>query len=255
MTFIDTWDSDQPGAFWDSGLFWDVNIGPQPGDPTPYLDLVTSEHRSRARFMATLTTLIQTLVDDQVIIADMPHLFDLDSAIGDQEDKLGQWVGASRTLKVPLSGVYFTLDVDGLGLDQGVLQGPFDPNTYLTNLPDEAFRLLLRAKVLNNKWDGTTPSAYAIWAALFADSGLGILIQDTCQMHMILALTGPLPDILTLSLFLGGYLNVRPDGVAIDYYMTPGVPSTPYLGLDLESSVISGLDVGSFGFLNNGTGY
>src|ERR1039458_1627914 len=167
MTLISTWDSGQPGANWDVGLQLDVNVGPTPGDPTYYLRLVTSEHIDKPNFIATLTAVLQPLADVQVRLAGMPGIFDLDVAVGDQEDKTGQWVGISRELQEPLTGVYFSLDTVGLGFDQGTWKGPFDPSTYLTALPDDAYRLLLRAKILNNKWDGTIPGAYAAWAELF----------------------------------------------------------------------------------------
>ena len=54
MTFVDTWDSGQPKANWDSGLQWDVNVGLPSGSVAPWLSLVTSEHASKPNFMATL---------------------------------------------------------------------------------------------------------------------------------------------------------------------------------------------------------
>lgn len=250
MTFIDSWDSGQPGALWDVGLQWDVNVGPNSGSVGAYVNLVTSEHSDKPKFMTTLAAVLQGVADVQAVVASMPGLFDLDVAVGNQEDKTGQWVGVSRTLKVPLVGVYFTLGASGPGFGSGTWKGPFDPVDFLTNLPDEAYRLLLRAKVLNNKWDGTVPGAYAIWNALFAGTEFGILIQDYGNMHMLFALTGPTPDALTLALFLGGYLNVRPSGVQVDAYVTPTVADTPYFGFGVENASIAGFGVGAFGNFN-----
>jgi Protein of unknown function (DUF2612) len=255
MSFIDSWDSGQPAAFWDFGLQWDVNVGPAPGNVTPYLNLVTSEHRNKPNFIATLAGVLQSFADLQAVMATFPGLFDLDVAVGSQEDELGLWVGVNRNLSEPLLNVYFSLDSATLGLDQGSLQGPFDPTTGLIQLPDSIYRLLLEARIMNNSWDGTIPTAYAIWAALFEGTNFGILIQDLSNMHMIIAMTGAAPDPITLALFLSGELNVRPSGVMIDYYMTPDANGDPYFGLDAETSTICGLDVGAFGFLNNGTGY
>jgi len=83
----------------------------------------------------------------------------------------------------------------------------------------------------------------------------GILIQDLGGMHMLFALTGTPPSPLLLELYFSGDLNVVPAGVQADYYMTPDSNEDPYFGLDVENSVIAGLDVGGFGFLNNGSGY
>jgi len=255
MSFVDIWDSGLYGADWDSGLDWDTNIGPASGNITPYLNLVTSEHRNQPNFIATLSTLVQPLADLQVVMRSFPGLYDIDVAEGSQLDSVGEWVGISRNLNVPITGVYFSLDSATLGLDQGVLQGPFDPTTGLTQLPDSTYRQLLYAERANNSWDGTIPAAYEIWDTLFSGTGFGILIQDQSNMHMTLAMTGAAPDPLTLQLYLSGDLNVRPAGVMIDNYMTQDVALDPYFGLDANSSTVAGLDVGAFGFLNNGSGY
>lgn len=251
MTFIDSWDSGQPGATYDSGLQFDVNVGPTPGNVASYLALVTSEHADKPKFMAMLAMLLQPLCDIQALIQGMAALFDLDVAVGDQLDKVGEWIGISRVLREPIVGVYFTLGGIGPGFGDGIWKGPFDAVDFLTDLPDDAYRLLLRAKVLNNKWDGTIPSAYAIWNTLFQGTDFGILIQDYGNMHMVFALTGPTPDAVTLALFLGGYLNVKPAGVTIDGYVTPTVPNTPYFGFGVENASISGFGVGAFGNFNN----
>ncbi|MGC7970039.1 DUF2612 domain-containing protein, partial [Salmonella enterica] len=72
----------------------------------------------------------------------LPFDFDLDQAIGVQLDAVGEWVGISRNITVPLAGVYFSFDIAGLGFDQGVWKGPFDPDTGLTTLDDDTYRLL-----------------------------------------------------------------------------------------------------------------
>jgi hypothetical protein len=251
MTFIDQWDSGQPGATYDSGLQYDVNVGPSNGNVAPYLALVTSEHSDKPKFMTMLAMVVQPIADIQALIASLPAMFDLDLAVGPQLDILGQLIGVSRILREPLVGVYFTLGGTGPGFGVGTWKGPFDPDDFLTTLPDDAYRLLLRAKVLNNKWDGTIPSAYAIWEALFEGTDFGILIQDYGNMHMAFALTGPTPDAVTLALFLGGYLNIKPAGVTIDGYITPTEPDTPYFGFGVENASISGFGVGAWGNFNN----
>src|SRR4051812_17274628 len=125
--------------------------------------------------MATLTALIEPLVDAQTTAAEVEVVFDLDTALGDQLDQIGKWVGQSRILPLPLTNVYFSLDDATLGLDFGSLQGPFDSTTGLVTLPDEAYRNLLRATIIVNQWDGTIPGAYDAWDQLFAATGFNIL--------------------------------------------------------------------------------
>lgn len=246
---ISTWDSGQPGANWDSGLQWDVNVGPSDGDVQPYLDLVTSEHRDKPLFMAMIAAVCQPIVDTLAVISTLPQVFDLDLAAGTQLDVVGEWIGISRVLSVPLTGVYFSFDTAGVGFDEGTWKGPFDPDTALFSLPDDSYRLLLRATALNNSWDGTIPAAYAIWDVLFEGTGFELLIQDYGNMHMLFALLGPAPDAVTLALFTGGYLNDRPSGVRIDGYMTGSVPDTPYFGFDVQNDSIAGFDTGAWGTL------
>lgn len=246
---IDTWDSGAHGADWDSGLQWDVNSGPSFGDVAPYLELVTSEHNQQPKFVSMLAAVFQPIADIIFVTNSFPSLYDVDEAVGQQLDTVGLWVGVSRNVTVPLAGVYFSFDDPLLGFGQGTWFSSFNPISGLVVLDDPSYRILLRARIANNAWNGTIPGAYEVWNAAFTGTGIGILIQDLENMHMILALTGPIPDAVTLALFTGGYLNIKPAGVRIDAYLTPTVPSAPYFGFDLENSSISGFDVGAFGKL------
>lgn len=244
---VSKWDSNQPGARWDSGLQWDVNVGPSNGDTSPYLSLITSEYNQKPKFMDTVEGNVQPYADNIAAMRSMTMLFDIDQAVGDQLDITGKWIGVTRSVAVPLTGVYFSFDDSNLGFDRGTWFSSFNPVTGVVFLSDSAYRTLLRARIVNNQWDGTVPGAYSIWDTAFSGTGIGILVQDLGNMHMILALTGPVPDAVTLALFKGGYLNIKPAGVKIDGYLTPTVPSAPYFGFDTENTSISGFDVGAWG--------
>ncbi len=214
-----------------------------------YTSLITSEHNQRPRFMAMVTLLAQWAADRQNMLASIPGLYDIDNAVGSQLDAVGQWVGITRKLAVPLTNVYFSLDVAGLGLDQGVIQGPFDPTTGLVSLPDAQYRILLYATIAANNWGGTVPGAYAAWNTVFQPLGYQILIQDYQNMTMGIALIGVTPDPVTLALFKGGYLNLTPAGVGIAYYFEPSIVGAPLFGLDVENASIAGLDVGAMALI------
>ena len=214
-----------------------------------YTSLITSEHNQKPKFMAMVSLLAQWAVDRQNRLASIPALYDIDQAVATQLDAVGLWVGASRNLSVPLTGVYFSLDVAGLGLDQGVIQGPFDPTTGLVSLPDEQYRILLYATIAANNWDGTVPGAYAAFNTIFEPLGFSILIQDYQNMTMGIALIGPTPDAVTLALFKGGYLNLIPAGVGVAFYFQQSIPGVPVFGLDAENSSIAGLDVGALALI------
>lgn len=211
-----------------------------------YTSLITSEHNEKPRFMAMISLLGQWAVDRQNMLASIPGLFDIDDAVGQQLDWVGQWVGISRNLSIPLTGIYFSFDTAGLGFDQGTWLGPFDPTTGLVSLPDNAYRTLLYAVIAANNWDGTVPGAYTSWNTIFEPLGYSILIEDGQDMTMTVALIGPTPDAVTLALFTGGYLNLRPAAVGITFYYTQSVPNVPIFGFDAENPSISGFDVGAW---------
>lgn len=214
------------------------------GDPTPYLDLIASEHAGKARFRATVSLSVQPYVDQNAVLKLLPLDFDLDVAIGAQLDAVGLWVGRTRFLTVPLN-VYFSFDIDGLGFDQGVWKGPFDPTTGITRLADPAYRTLLRATIVSNQWDGSIPVAYRAWDLLFAGTGYSIFLQDYGDMSMAMALVGQPPDAVTLALFTTGELDLKPAGVRF-FHVLPTDYTVPFFGLDSETGAVSGLDVGAW---------
>ncbi|WP_143296080.1 DUF2612 domain-containing protein, partial [Burkholderia pseudomallei] len=131
-------------------------------DLTDYTVLITSEHSDKPRFMASVSALVQPLVEQMNVLESMPGKFDRDNVIGVQLDDVGLWVGVSRKIRTPLTGVYFSFDIAGLGFDQGTWKGPFDPDTGLTILDDDTYRLVIRAKIGANHWDGTLQQSAAI---------------------------------------------------------------------------------------------
>jgi len=250
---IENWD--QPGALWDSGLQWDVNSTPGYGDPTPWLKLITFPHYNKPKFMAMMRVLLQPLAD---VIYNLRHMvevdFDIDQAVGSQLDIIGQWVGRSRILEVPLQNVFFTLDT-GPGLDVGILRGPLDPTTELVNLPDPQYRILLYATIAANNWDGTVQGAYEAYAIIFGPGGYTLLIIDHQDMSMDLLLGGPAPDVVTKALFTQGYLSLKPEGVRVRNYIYSANSGTKIFALDAPpgSPIIGGLDGATLGVFVEGT--
>jgi hypothetical protein len=168
-------------------------------DLTYYTTKVTSEHNDKPNFMAMVSLLAQALVDEQKTLLSMPGLYDLDAAVGVQLDSVGEWIGLTRWVQVPFGG------------------------SSLQELDDQHYRILLRARIISNQWDGTVPDAYLAWSVLFAGTGLQVLIQDYDNMSMGLGLTGP-SDAETQALFLAGLLELKPSGVSVAYYIGPPPP-------------------------------
>ncbi|WP_241300982.1 DUF2612 domain-containing protein [Burkholderia cenocepacia] len=214
-------------------------------DLTEYTELITSEHSHKPRFMAVVATLVQPLVDQMNLIESMPGKFDLDVAVGDQLDTLGVWVGVSRKIRTPLTGIYFSFDIAGLGFDQGTWKGPFDPDTGLTVLDDDTYRLVIRAKIGANHWDGTLEQSAAILNSIF-DTDTHVFIEDHQDMSMTIGIAGKVPPATFLALLSGGYIPLKPEGVRVNYTVVTTVDGSPLFGFDMSNQLVAGFDAGAW---------
>lgn len=209
-----------------------------------YLALVPSANADQPNFMAMVAAFVQPFVDIQNAFAAMPGQFDLDDAIGAQLDAVGVRVGLSRDLSVPITGVYFALDTAGVGLDQGVLLGPFDPIDGLTSIDDDTYRLFLRIKIQANYWDGSFGQLQMILGAI-AGSGTFIFAQDNFDMTYTIGVAGIVPSALFVALLRQTNNWLRPAAVAVNLILVTSVSGAPIFGLDVENDYIAGLDVGA----------
>jgi hypothetical protein len=214
-------------------------------DEQDYLNLVTSEYQKQPNFNAMLSFMVAVQVQVQALLNSMITIFDLSTPpVGSQLDIIGEWVGVSRNVNIPISGVYFSWDGSNfaVGWDYGTWQ-PSNLPTSITTLPDDAYLNLIQATIAANNWDGTTTGAYQIWAKVFPQ--FIILIQDNCNMTYDLAIIGGIVDSLTLALITGGYIQLRPEGVAISEYFV-SIDTNPAFCWDVNSTNCKGWDQGSW---------
>ena len=210
-----------------------------------YIALITSEHFDKERFIATVGAGVEPLAQLQNVLFGLPEDFDIDTAVGAQLDALGIWIGRSRRIDTPLVGVYFTWDdIASDGWESGIWKGPFDPDSGLVDLPDDSYRVLLKAKIAANSWDGTIPGAYEIWATIFTNSHL--IIQDNQDMSMAVGIAGQPLSIVEQALLTNGYIPLKPAGVRVRYYAI--APAAGQLfGWDVDaSSALAGWDAGQW---------
>lgn len=210
-----------------------------------YLDLITSAWQNKPNFTAMISQLVAVPVQIQNLLASMVPIFDLSlPPVGNQLDIIGQWVGVSRNVPVPIMGVFFSWDGTDptVGWDQGSWQ-PYNAPVSITQLPDDAYLTLIRAKIAANGWDGTTNGAYAIWDRVFPQ--FTILIQDNQNMSYALAIIGGVVDSLTIALLVGGYIPLRPEGVEITEYFVSS-DTNPAFAWDLETTDLQGWNEGSW---------
>lgn len=205
---------------------------------------------SQPDFVAVMKALLQPLVDQQNVTNGIPALYDLDTAIGSQLDTTGQWIGPTRFVNVPITGLFFSFDIAGLGFDQGAWAPIVGGNTVLYPLPDDEYRLLLYAAVAANHWDGTVPGGERVLNQFWNPLGYSEYIIDHQDMTIAFLLVGPVPNAVTQSLYKNGYLDVVAAGVGVtNHYFAQGsggVPFTPLFGFDIEDAIIQGFDQGAW---------
>lgn len=214
-----------------------------------YLNLITSEYKDQPKFNAMVEFLVSLPVQVQSLMDEMsgnkaPSIFDLSlPPVGNQLDIIGQWIGISRNISVPVPGIYFTWDDTAEdGWDFGSWQ-PSTLPTAITVLPDDVYLNVILAKIAANNWDGTTEGAYQIWDRVFPEFKL--LIQDNCNMTYAVGIVGAIVDSLTLALLQQGYFQLRPEGVRItDFFVS--VDGNPAFAWDTENDLLQGWDEGSW---------
>ncbi|MEN4684767.1 DUF2612 domain-containing protein [Pantoea agglomerans] len=220
-----------------------------------YTDRITNYHRGKPLFVEHVDLSTRPLSDVSSAMYGLISAFDIDDAVGIQLDALGEWIGRSRIVSQPIAGVYFSFDTDGLGWDQGVWQGPYDPDSGFTSLSDDTYRIVLKAKIAINNWDGQNDSLPPILEAALVGSGLKMQIVDNQDMT-ISVWVFPETDISLVSQELiaaikQGYLTVKAAGVWAGDIQTPSIltPSvgTKFFGFDMDNEFIAGFDDGAWG--------
>lgn len=147
---------------------------------TRYVDRITPFFKSSANYVKTVGASLEPIAQLQDFIARIPSEFDIDYAVGAQLDIVGEWVGRSREIPVPVLAMWFSLDDRIRGLDAASWYVPgVSAGATITSLDDATYRRLLYAKIAANSWDGTASSARSILQSFFAPyTGTEIIVQD-----------------------------------------------------------------------------
>ena len=218
-----------------------------------YLQLIPSWNSDKVRFVNTLATLLQPMVDAQAMLAKLTSDFDIDTAIGVQLDMVGQWLGVSRWVTVPITDVYFSFDLadQHVGFDQGRWYvPPYDPITETKPLDDETYRKVLKFKAMANQWDGVPSTIVDPLNALFPDIAVNDLgdKRDGLMAEEVL-LPSSLSDLMVAVLVQDFF--IKPSGVRCTFYESTAV-GAPIFGLDVvwtaaRHTAIAGFDIGAWG--------
>lgn len=180
-----------------------------------YLNLLTSEYQTSPKLLAYGAVLLQPLDDISQCLLSFAAAIDIDLATGALLDLRGQIVGQSRTVGFqPSNGVSPVLD-------------------------DTTYRLLLKARIAQNHWNGQIDGLQAIWQQLFP--GGQIVIEDAQNMTATILVRGAFSSI-EQDLIRNGYIVPRPQAVLY----TISFAALPALGFDQNTSEVAGADLGHF---------
>ena len=207
-----------------------------------YKSLVTSQYQNSPKFLLWLQHLLRFLdnVSDcartfviEFALDEMWYFFDFTDEVGnvitdeegniiqfaifagaegDQLDILGELLGVSRYLD-------FDLTEGGSALD------------------DDNYRVLLKAKVIKNHWDGKIGSLYLSWRTIFPTGK--IVVQDNQDMTMTVILVGSFSQTI-VDLITNGLVVPKPEGVGINYIYG----TTPFFGFGQNDAYVAGFGTG-----------
>jgi len=159
-------------------------------DIATYLNRITSQHKTKSNYMSLVEARLQPLIDLARCLETFDEAFDLSTAVGAQLDIIGQYVGLGRKLS-------------------------FQPDGGMSPiLDDDLYRILLKAKISKNNWNGTATGMYQLWDNLFPEYAL--LIKDNQDMTMTVYTDMGTPDILE-QLIQHEYIVPKPMGVRFNY--------------------------------------
>jgi hypothetical protein len=180
-----------------------------------YIAKITQEHDEKPNFVATVTASVDPFVQVQNALLDIQSAFDVDTAIGDQLDTIGLWVGVSRKVPVPITGTFLTWNgtaETGWNGTYGLWYGSGDSLTQISVLGDSDYRSLIKGKIAANSWDGSIPGAYAILEQAFGLPG-AVSITDNQDMSQTVNVIGGMLTSVQTAMISQGMLPIKPAGV------------------------------------------
>ena len=188
-----------------------------------YLDGIESQHQSKPKFMAMLKAILEKIDDARQLLLDVYAAFDIDSAIGKQQDILGELIGADRR---------YVQTEDAMSSEV---------------LEDESFRHVMQMQVVANQWDGTYESFVEIWNRTVGDDVYSVCI-DNQDMSMDMHINGDLPLDL-IRLIFRGYFIPKPGGVrlTIQYHERDTGVAQTYALTSVTGIIQTGLQATAYG--------
>lgn len=251
-----------------------------------YTELISNYHAGKPKFVKHVDLSTRPLIDVSGSVSGLISAFDIDTGVGAQLDILGKWIGVARTVAAPISGVFLEWDKERVGWDQGIWLGPYQSSDAITYLSDDVYRVVLKARVGINNWNGQNGTLPDILETALAGTGIKMIILDNQDMTIsvlividseyLMSVTdrlifdsgmnrGPfisLPDDYTPSRYdinpidklpaefvfvvRAGLLTVKASGVRVRETVTPS-NGYKFFGFDVENDYIAGFESGAWG--------
>lgn len=181
----------------------------EPDNNEKYLNLITSEFESRPLYYKFVDTFLKKVSDTVNCLNTFDGKFNLETATGDQLDKLGQLVALTREL-------------------------PINDPSIPPILTDDLFMAVIKARILSNYWDGTLFGFQKIIETMFP--GAAFQIIDGQNMTMQVVIIVPNASSAMLALLFNGYIVPKPSGVRLTWT----VQESPLFGWGTDTSFIKG---------------
>lgn len=178
-----------------------------------YRRLLTSEYKTRPKLTSWLLWLLSDGLTYNGVVDELINSFVLDTAIGAQLDVIGRIVGVNRLLNFyPAGGESPLMD-------------------------DDTYRLVIKARIMQNLWKGTLPELYDAWSVLFPD--VTLQIQDNQDMTFNVVIVGEFTSLMR-ELITNGYIVPKPEGVRINLMTITDMTGKPLFAYDLDDLDYSG---------------
>lgn len=251
-----------------------------------YTGLITNFHATKPLFYQHVDISTRPLIDISDTIKGLPTAFDIDFATGRQLDILGEWIGRNRSVAAPITGIFLEFDKNRVGWDQGTWLGPYDTTYAMVDLTDDVYRIVLKAKIGINNWNGQNGTLDDILQTALKGTGIQMFIIDNQDMSVsvmividpeyIIAITerlifdsainrgekvalpenykpsrydtNPIDKLPAEFVFVirNGLLTVKAAGVRIREIVTPS-NGYKFFGFDAQTDYIAGFDNGAWG--------
>ncbi len=251
-----------------------------------YTDLITNYHAGKPKFFDHVDLSTRPLIDVSAATSGLITAFDVDTAVGEQLDILGRWIGVDRTVAAPISGVFLEWDKERVGWDQGVWLGPYQSTDALTYLSDDVYRVVLKARIGINNWNGQNGTLPDILETALAGTGIKMIIVDNQDMSISVLIViddeylmseidrlifdsgmnrgpfvtlpvdyvpsrydiNPIDKLPAEFVFVirAGLLTVKAAGVRVRETVTPS-NGYKFFGFDVENDFIAGFETGAWG--------